>query len=223
MKIAAIVIAIGVLCTGCKVEPPKPPLVETVAILPFDSESNDVNAPDIMQRLVYLAMKSSAYRVLDIDETNAKLAKAGIQDGGQLPAVDPVKLGKDLGVQALLYGNVENFGYVNIGFYQEQKVTLELAMVNVTDGQNLWQNSGTGATRNLTLDKKEAQNRLTAGLAKQLVDKLFDSPLEEEACQATTKALATLPGFRFAGFSADEKARAGFKRGAKNAIKGAIK
>src|SRR5262245_43602075 len=101
------------LLTSCKVEPPKPPLVQTMAILPFDNESNDVDAADIMQRLTYLALKPSVYQVLDIEMVNKKLADVGIVDGGQLAAVDPVKLGKDLGVQALMFGYVESFSYTN--------------------------------------------------------------------------------------------------------------
>src|SRR5690348_6824781 len=92
--------------SGCKVEPVKPPLVQTLAVLPFNNGSNDLKAADIMQRLAYLALKPSVYQVSDLDAVNKKLADVGIVDGGQLPALDPVKLGKDLGVQALLYGSV---------------------------------------------------------------------------------------------------------------------
>src|SRR5690242_17765446 len=98
---------------GCKPAPPTIPLVQTVSILPFDNETNDVNAADIMQRFTYLAMKQSAYQVEDIDVTNKKLADVGIVDGGQLPALDPVKMAKDFGSQALLYGSVESFDYTN--------------------------------------------------------------------------------------------------------------
>ncbi|MCB4757002.1 MAG: DUF799 domain-containing protein [Elusimicrobia bacterium] len=209
---------------ACKVQPPKPPLVETVAVLPFDNESNDVDAADIMQGYVYLAMKPSAYRVSDFKAVNDfLLEKAGIQEGGQLAVVDPVKLGKDLGVQALLYGYVESFGYINIGFYTERKVALELKLVDVNTGQVLWENAKNAATRQLTLNKDEATKNFAKGLADKAVDKLFGSPLEEEAKQATIKTLATLPGYRFCGFATDDEAMKQVKRTAKGALKSYIR
>lgn len=197
------VVAIA-LVSGCKVPPPTPPLVKTVAILLFDNESNDINADDTMRRYVYLAMKPSVYEIQDIKQTADFLTNVGIIDGGQLPIVDPVKLGKDLGVQALLYGYVEHFGYTNIGFYVSRKVSLGLKLVDVGSGAVLWENSQTVANRKLTLDKDEAQKAFFKGLGEQAVDKLFKSPLEEEARQVTIKTLRTLPGFRFMGFARDE-------------------
>lgn len=188
------------LFSGCNIEPPKPPLVETVAVLPFDSESNDLNAPEVMQSLVYWALKTSPYRVSDIKDTNEHLAEKGVVDGGQLPALDPVKIGKDLGVQALLYGYITNFDYTNVGFYRSRKVGLELKLVDVATGATLWENSGSMNNTKMTLDSKEAGNEFVKGVADQATDKLFKTPLEEEAKISVQKALRTLPGFHFAGF-----------------------
>ena len=154
---SALFLLIGgaLVLAGCKAKPTLPPLVETVAVLPFDNESNDVDAADIMQRYVYLALKNSVYRVSDVQTVNDKLKEAGISEGGQLGALDPVKIGQDLGVQGLLYGYVESFGYLNIGFYTQKKVTLQLKMVDAATGATLWENSQTGATRNMTLDPEQ--------------------------------------------------------------------
>jgi len=208
---------------GCKVEPPKPPLVETVAVLPFDNESNNLDAADFLQAYVYLALKPSAYKVMGYKEVNSFLEKAGISDGGQLGIVDPVKLGKDLGVHALLYGNVESFGYLNVGYYTQRKVSLDLKLVDVSNGTTLWENSQTAATRNFTLDSKQAQQNLAKGLAEQMVEKAAGMPLEEESRQAVTKTLSTLPGFYFNGFAVDPDVNDQFKRGAKNIIKDIIR
>ena len=207
------------LVTGCKVEPPKPPLVETVAILPFDNESNDINAPEMMQSLVYWALRPSPYRLLDIKTVNEKLATVGIVDGGQLPALNPMKIATDFGVQALLYGYITDFGYVNVGFYVSRKVGLELKMVDGKTGQTLWENSGSVALRNFTLDQNEAGKQLAKGLAEQFVEKLFNSPLEGEAKQATIKALRTLPGFVFTRFDNDRPKGAAVKDVIQNQIR----
>jgi hypothetical protein len=189
--------------SSCKVEPPKPPLVQTLAVLMFDNASHDLNAPDMLQRMTYLALKRSVYQVIDLDKTNQVLKDAGIVDGGQLPIIDPTKLGKDLGAQALVYGSVEAFSYTNIGYFVQRKVSLELKVVDVATGQTLWENTGSGATRKLTVDSKEAQRNLAQGLADQLIDKVYQTPLENEARIATIDTLRTLPGFAFAGFAED--------------------
>ncbi len=212
------------LLSGCKVQPPKPPLVETVAILPFDNSSNDINAADFLQKKVYLAMKSGVYQVRSIQETNEFLKEKGITDGGQLPVLDPRLIAKDLNVQALLYGHVENFGSVNIGFYTEKKVTLALWMVDGTTGEKLWECTKTGVTRNFTLDSKKAKENLVGGLAAQVVDKMLKVPLEDETNQAVVQTLRSLPGFNFTGFAVDEDdPNRAAKKSAADLIKGQIK
>ena len=193
-------LAIPLFSSCDKVEPPKPPLVETVAVLMFDNESNDLNAPDIIQDYVYRALLKSPYRPIDIKAVNDKLISVGIVDGGQLAAVDPVKLGKDLGVHALLFGDVETYGYTNIGYFTSRKVTVELKMVSVDNGQTIWEGSGTGASRNVTLDPAQAKRNLATGLAQQVIDKATKSVLDEETREAVANALASLPGFKFCGF-----------------------
>jgi len=196
----ALAVLIPFFSSCVKVEPPRPPLVETVAVLMFDNESNDLNAPEVLQEYVYRALLRSPYRPVDIKVVNDKLISVGILDGGQLAAVDPVKLGKDLGVHALVFGNVETYGYTNIGYFTSRKVTVELQMVSVDNGQVIWEGSGTGADRNVTLDPAEAKRNLAAGLAQQVIDKATKSVLDPESRQAVAHALSSLPGFKFNGF-----------------------
>ena len=201
-RLALLSVLALIVVPACKPPaPPKPPLVQSVAVLPFDNESNELNAPDIMQDYVYRALLNSPYRPLDIKEINDKLAAVGIVDGGQLAAVDPVKLGKDLGVQALIYGIVDDFGYTNVGYYTSRKVSIELKMVSVDTGETLWEGNGTAANRNLTFDPQQAKRNLAVGLAQQAIDKATKHPLDQESRDAAVRALATLPGYRFAGFT----------------------
>lgn len=200
-----LLLAMAACLSSCKVEPPKPPLVKTVAVLLFDNASNDINAPDILQRLTYRALKSSPYEVIDLDASNQKLKDAGIVDGGQLPIIDPQKLGKDLGVQGLIYGSVESFSYTNIGYFVQRKVSLELKMIDVSTGQTLWEHVGSGATRKMTLNSEEAKHNFEQGLADQMIDKALQTPLAYEARIATIDTLRTLPGFVYNGFAHDSK------------------
>jgi len=223
MRIVIAMCSIFLLFPSCKVQPPQAPLVQTVAVLLFDSESNELDAPDIMQRLVYLALQPSEYRVLDIKETNQKLNQIGFMEGGQLAAIDPVKLGREFGVQAFMFGNVESFGYVNIGVYASRKVNLELKLVDTTTGETLWENSGRASTAKVAADKDDIGKNFAEGLADQAVDKLLKTPLEEEAKLATMRALSSLPGFSFAGFAHDEQTPGQVKQGSKDVLKKLIR
>ncbi len=218
LSVACPTVMLSLFLAGCKVEPPKPQTVKTIAILPFDSEATNINAPDALQRLVYRALKHSSYTVSDIGETNKRLADVGIVDGGQLPALDPVKIAKDFGVQALLYGNVASFGYANIGFYSQRKVALELWLVDGTTGQTIWEHTGSGTTRNFATDSKQAQANFEKSLAEQLVDKLLKNPLDGESRLATLDALRTLPGFLFSGFADDGQSPSDATRGVQKSI-----
>jgi hypothetical protein len=204
-RFSSFVAASVLLLVGCEPPPVLPPLVETVAVLPFDNESNNLDAPDILQKLVFEALKDSPYKSLEIDAVNGKLEKVGIVDGGQLAIVDPTKLGKDLGVQALIFGYVENFDYTNIGFYLQRKVKLDLKMVDVQTGATLWEGSGTGMQPQVFLNKDEAKKAFLEGVAKQTIDKIAKSPLDAEAKTAVENALRKLPGFKFHGFGSGKK------------------
>lgn len=218
----SIAILSSVIISGCKVEIPKPPLVETLAVLPFDNESNDLDAPDILQKLVHAALQGSPYKPLSLETINGKLSSVGIVDGGQLAIVDPVKLGKDLGVQALIFGYVESFDYTNIGFYLQRKVKLSLKMVDVQTGATLWENTGAGSRPQVFLNKEDAKKAFLEGVADQAIDKLTKSPLEEEAKTAVFNSLRTLPGFVFHGFGDSESVGKIFKKGSKDLLKGSF-
>jgi len=151
------------LLSSCATIPILPPLAETMAILPFDSESNNVDAPDILQKFVYMAMKPSPYQIPDIEATNAKLVENGIIDGGQLPVIDPIKLADDLGVQLLMYGNVESFGYTNVGVYASRHVTLNLWVVDGKTGERIWEDTGKVANRTFGLNEEDIKKNFAAG------------------------------------------------------------
>lgn len=186
-------------CAGPQVKKAVPPLsVNKIAILPFDNESVDIDASEVMQKLVYSTLtKSSPYTVLNIEQTNAKLAEKGIIDGGQLPVLDPIKMAEDLGAEALLYGYVEDFKYINVGIYVSRNVSLQVWLVDGKTGETIYEKSGKGTSSTFAVNEEEIKDNFIVGLADQALDKILRSPLKWEAEVAVQKALANLPGFRF--------------------------
>jgi hypothetical protein len=96
-------------------------------------------------------------------------------------------------------------------------------MIDVSTGQTLWDHEGTGATRNVNVDPKQAKAAFARGVAEQVVDKAFKTPLEEEARKAAIATLSTLPGYKFCGFAVDEQTPAKAQAATKGLIKDLIK
>ncbi|MCG3204451.1 MAG: hypothetical protein KCHDKBKB_01166 [Elusimicrobia bacterium] len=221
LKMAVAVSLTGIFLIGCVKESPVvsfPRPIQTIAVLPFDCEANNLDAPDILQRLVADMLKTG-YQVSDIQTTNKFLENVGIVDGGQLAVVDPVKLGKDLGVQALLFGNVTNFGYANLGFYYQRKVGLELKLVEVATGETLWENAAESVTRKVPSNNNETGKTFIEGLADQLKDKLSKNPLAEESHLATLRALRNFPGLNLKNLQYRPKESLHFHGGSEKSFK----
>ena len=97
-----------------------------------------------------------------------------------------------------------------------------MKLVDASNGETLWENAATAATRKFGLSADQIKENFAKGLANQLVDKVFNNPLAEESQLATKKTLSTLTGWRFAGFARDEDTPGGLKTGAQGVLKGVI-
>lgn len=166
---------------------------ETIAVLPFDNHSVDFDAPDIIRQLLQQGLSRRSYKVLPEAQVDGVLKELGISEGGQLKSVAPKKLGEKLGAQALLYGEIEEFKFVNVGFYQNRNVQVRAKLVEASTEQPLWEGDKTVSNKKLALDKNNAGRMFVEGLGERMLEKITKSPLREEAREAVRKLLATLP------------------------------
>lgn len=164
-----------------------------VAVLPFDNQSTDVGAADVMRKLASEEFSKRGYQPLPAEEVDGKLSGLGISEGGQLPSVKPEELGKALGADLLCYGDVEDFTFQNLGFVVRKNVVLTVRMLSASSGEVLYEATGTGRDLKLYTNKDEAKAAFVEQLALKLVQNLLKTPLKKEAAAAAWKALDGLP------------------------------
>ncbi len=153
----------------------------SIALLPLSSEAIDVRAPELVRSLFDTYLSAANFNLADIKGTDQKLEGLGISEGGQLNAFPPKKLAETLGVDALLYGDIEEFNNANIGVYAKRAVKVRLWLVDPETGATIWESERSKANAQLGLSKEAAKDILVSGYAGKAVENIMNNPLRPEA------------------------------------------
>lgn len=195
--VCAVLLALACACAGGGAYLVSPSLRAAadprVAVLPFDNQSTDVKAADIMRGLAAEGFEKRGYSYLPLDAVDGKLSGLGISEGGQLPGLKPAELGVALGADLLCYGDVEDFTFQNLGFVVRKSVILRVRIVSASSGETLYEGTGSGKDVKVYLDRDEARAAFVEQLAVRLLQTLLNTPLRREAEAAAWKALDRLP------------------------------
>jgi len=165
------------VAAGCLPPPPLPrdlsnPL-KRVAILPMKNDSNDVDGPEVMRKKMAHALERRSYVVQDLKETEQLLRdRMGITLGGQLSLTTAQKLGKELGVEGVLYGTLIDFDETTLGAINVKKVRGKFKLVSTVTGQIVWER-GLGVRSEL---KMQGNYGTAAALAARAADRDPDVP-----------------------------------------------
>lgn len=146
--------------TGC-LPPPTPHLprdlsnpLKRVAILPMKNDTNDVDGPELMRKKLAQALENRSYVVKDLKETDKILRdRMGITLGGQLSLTTAQELGRELGVEGVLYGTLMDFDESTLGAINVKKVRGKFKIVNAMTGQTVWER-GLGVRSELIMQSK---------------------------------------------------------------------
>ncbi len=164
-----------------------------VAVLPFDNQSTDISASDIMRKLAAENLSRRGYLPLQAEEVDGKLSALGVSEGGQLPGVKPEEIAKAAGTDLLLYGDVEDFTFQNLGFVIRKSVGLKVRLVSASTGETLYEGTGSGKDVKVFMNGDEAKAAFVEQMAVKLVQNILKSPLKKEAEAAAWKAIDGLP------------------------------
>lgn len=164
-----------------------------VAVLPFDNRSTDLVGPELLRKLVVADLRSHGYEPQPLEDVDAKLREIGVTDGGQLRAVRAEKLRETLGEDGLVYGTVEEFAFLNVGFAVRRVVRLHLRFVNGATGETLWEDTGQGITEWFTFKRKDAERAFMEGVAQRALELAFRTPLMPESREAIRQLFYKLP------------------------------
>lgn len=105
-----------------KATPSKSPA--KLAILPINNNTNDVAGGFIFRGVVYnnFEQNNHGYDIQDIKKTDRLLNEAGITDGGQLKFLRPIELAEILGVDGLLYTDLDELDFMTYPYYHTRSV-----------------------------------------------------------------------------------------------------
>jgi hypothetical protein len=147
-----------------------------VAVLPFDSMSNDVGAPEAVRKVVWEKFKAFGFIVAPLDQIDAALRPLGVTQGGQLRATTPEKLVAATGADLLCYGMVEKFDHVTLGIVEKRVVRLNARLVN-GEGTVLWNRTRESSKSDSDLGAMSSLGSLGKAIGGQLKDKVIEGAL----------------------------------------------
>jgi len=157
------------------------------------NESNDLDGPIFVRKLIQDGMAVRGFYTLPAADVDTQLKTQGFTDGGQLRATTPQKIGEWVGADTLLYCTLEDFDYINVGFYAQRRVKILAKLVDAKTGERLWEAEREGSTRMIAGDKKEVERVFAAQLAVKAVEKIAHTPLQPESRVAVQRLLNALP------------------------------
>jgi len=112
--------------------------ISKVAVFPFENLTSERSAGDKVQKIFYLELLS--VDVFEVSEPGqiGKLARGGSFSVETLGPADYMKLGKDLGVDAIFTGTVVDFAEARTGSTMTPDVTIQLRLIETHSGATVW-------------------------------------------------------------------------------------
>ncbi|MBI3550275.1 MAG: DUF799 family lipoprotein [Elusimicrobia bacterium] len=164
-----------------------------VVVLPFDNHSTDLVGPELLRGMVAQSLREHGYEPAPVQEVDEKLRTIGVTDGGQLRAIKADVLNKALEADGLVYGVVEEFAFLNVGFAVRRVVRLHLRFVRASSGATLWEDTGQGLTEWFTFNRKDAERAFMEGVVQRAAELAFRTPLMPESNEAVRQLFLRLP------------------------------
>lgn len=113
--------------------------VQRVAVLPFGNLSSDRLAGERMQSIFLIEiLKENVLDIVDSRETATTMVAAGYTPGQQLTPNEAINLGAKLGVDALIFGVVEEYGFSRGDRRRGPEITASFGMVETETGALIW-------------------------------------------------------------------------------------
>lgn len=165
-----------------------------IAVLPFNNHTTDLDGPGVVRYWVDRRLsEKKSYATVEIARADAQLKELGINDGGQLPGLTPQRLGQALGADALLYGDLLQFGASTTGFLNVRRVQARLRLVDARTGERLWEAEGAGGSSETAVTPSGALRAGLKAAGTLLAEKAMHSPLKTETLDMVWDAIQYLP------------------------------
>jgi len=146
---ALVLVSVLLSASGCggrkEVRPePKPavlPAGPKVAVAPMENRTNDLSGSDIIRDAFVEGVARKGFAVMPVAESDRMLRETlGISYGGQLPSTSPEEVCRALVVEAVFYGDVQEWSKTTTGIYNSSTVAAAFRMYRKA-GTLLWEGS----------------------------------------------------------------------------------
>jgi hypothetical protein len=194
---ALILVSVLLSASGCggrkEIRPePSPVVLPTgprVAVAPMENMSNDLSASDILRDAFVEGVARKGFAVVPVDESDRILRETlGISYGGQLPTTSPEEVCKALGVEAVFYGDVQEFSKTTTGFFNSSTVAASFRMYR-NDGSLLWE----GSDRQVRQDVARGGQNLGAEILAGALGNLLLNPMTPQGRRVGENIARKLP------------------------------
>lgn len=116
--------------------------MERCAVLPFQNLSTDRYADERVQALFTLnLMRRGVLTVVEPGEVLQVMRRLDLQRGAEYSPEQYVELGEALGVQAIFYGAIDEYGIPKGSRDRNNRVTARFLMVETETGSVVWRSS----------------------------------------------------------------------------------
>jgi hypothetical protein len=169
----------------------------TLAVLPFDNLTTDLDAPVTVRYWFDRRLgELKGYRTAPLADVDAALQGLGVTDGGQLRSLPTAKVCEALGTEALVAGDVLEFGATTTGFLNVRQVVGRFTMTDCRTGEKLWGAEGRGASSTTAASPAAALKAGLKALGDRFAEKALNSPLKVETLDMVWNAVEYLPAAR---------------------------
>jgi hypothetical protein len=170
----------------------------TIAVLPFRNQSADVAIEKFARAVMMETLKRYDYRVINIDEVDARLDDLGITEGGQLETVTLAEMAEVISADSFLYGDILEAKRVMIGIYFNKKFTANFKIYDVRSEELKWEDERTSKEQKVVLNPfemgQEVAEQFALELTSDLIYKALNShPLIEHIRTVVRTSVRTLP------------------------------
>ena len=153
MRLQVPVLLIVFATAGCAGTPPPPPVylnrdVHRVVVLPPFNETITNDAWKTAWPHVLEGVRACGYDVVPRSDVEAFYVKNNFHaTPEEILLYTTAELAKEFGAQAVLYSNIEEWGFKYIGVYSEYVVAVEFRLADGKTGDALWQDKSRVAKR----------------------------------------------------------------------------
>ena len=196
----AIVTVITILLMSCATMPGSDWVPTTIAILPFTNETADVGVQGFARYSLFVQLQNKGYNCMDLASVDSILNDIGITEGGQLETVTLEELGKELGADGIIYGNVLTAKRIMAGIYFKKEFSANYKLFRHNDGAQYWDATHLSKESRIVLNPadilKTAFDEMVKEITLDTITKLFKShPLREHIDTVSRVCLKSFPRY----------------------------